>query len=204
MNLIQALLNQLYATQWYEYIAVCTGIVSVWYSKQEHVLVYPIGLISTLIYIYMCVQGNLFGEASVNVYYTIMSVVGWYTWLHKDALTQATVLRVTYSSHKQVILQLTAFVILYIVLYAILVLLKQQFVGAIPWADALATASAYTGMYLMVRKKVESWYWWLVTNAASIPLFYYKGYLVSSVYYIILLVLAVYGLRSWKGKALVV
>ena len=200
--MIHTLLQQLINTPWYEYLAVFTGILSVWYSKQENILVYPVGLISTFIYIYLCIAGRLFGEASVNIYYTVMSMTGWYLWLTKNKKTNDT-LHISFSTKKELQFQFLFFISLYIVLYYILKVLKQYFVGAIPTPDALATASAYTGMYLMVRKKVECWYWWMVTNIVSIPLFYYKGYIVTSIYYIILLLLAVYGLQGWRQKAIV-
>ena len=79
--------------------------------------------------------------------------------------------------------------------------LSKWFPGAIPWADALASASAYTGMWLMAKKKVESWYWWIVTNIASIPLYYVKGYEVTSAYYLVLFVLAIFGLIEWRRRA---
>ena len=72
--------------------------------------------------------------------------------------------------------------------------------GAIPWADGFASATAYTGMWLMARKKVESWYWWIATNIASIPLYFVKHYVFSSVYYVVLLIMAFWGLSEWQKK----
>src|SRR5205085_7900157 len=67
-----------------EYVAVFAGIASVWFSRIENILVYPVGLINTIIYIYLSIEGNLFGEASVNFYYTVMSIYGWILWTKKD------------------------------------------------------------------------------------------------------------------------
>jgi nicotinamide mononucleotide transporter len=76
--------------------------------------------------------------------------------------------------------------------------LKTNFAPeAIPWADAFASAAAFTAMWLMTKKKVESWYWWIATNIASIPLYFVKHYVFTSVYYLILLVMAVFGLLEW-------
>src|SRR5438874_892020 len=72
------------STSLLEYIAVFTGIGSVWFYKKENILVYPVGLINTIIYIYLSVKGHLFGEASVNFYYTVMSIYGWILWSRKD------------------------------------------------------------------------------------------------------------------------
>ncbi|NCW88519.1 MAG: hypothetical protein EBV71_06500 [Chitinophagia bacterium] len=77
------------------------------------------------------------------------------------------------------------------------------FKEAIPWADALASAAAFTGMWLMTKKKVESWYWWILTNIASMPLYYVKGLPLTAVYYFVLLLIAFAGLRSWNQKAIV-
>ncbi len=194
-------ITQLKAATWYEHLAVLTGIVSVWFSKKENVLVYPFGLVSTIIYVYLSFTGKLFGEATVNMYYTIMSFVGWYLWVKKDATKKESVLHISYSNKKELVFQFLFFGTLFIVVYFSLVYLQKQFnAGTIPFADAFATATAFTGMYLMVKKKVESWYWWIATNIASIPLYYYKNYVVTSVYYVILLVLAFYGLAEWIQK----
>jgi nicotinamide mononucleotide transporter len=196
------LLTQFKASTWYEHVAVVTGIISVWCSKKENVLVYPIGLISTIIYIYLSFYGSLFGEATVNMYYTIMSIIGWYLWMKKSPNKDDDILQITYSSKKELQFQFMFFSILFAVVFFSLTYLNTAFnKGTIPWADGFATATAFTGMYLMVKKKVESWYWWIATNIASIPLYYYKDYVVTSVYYVILLVLAFYGLKEWKQKA---
>lgn len=184
-----------------EYIAVFAGIASVYFSRKENILVYPVGLINTIIYIYLTIKGDLFGEATVNLYYTIMSVIGWVAWMRKDQRKQV-LLHVTYSSASMWRNQLLFFSFSYVALYIALTLLKNVFAkDAIPWADAFASASAFTGMWLMTKKKVESWYWWIITNIASVPLFFVKGYVFTSVYYFILIVMAISGLFAWMKKA---
>ena len=99
--------------------------------------------------------------------------------------------------------QLAFFGIFYVLLFAALHYLQKNFYpNAIPWADALASASAYTGMWLMAKKKLESWIWWIITNIASIPLYFVKGYMFTSVYYLILLILAIGGLAEWRKRIL--
>lgn len=184
-----------------EFVAVVSGVASVWYSRAENILVYPVGLINTIIYIFISIKGSLFGEASVNLYYTIMSVYGWILWAKKNQQQQH-VVKITFSSSKQWVQQLLFFAAFYIVIFFSLSYLKKNFsAGAIPWADAFASSTAFTGMWLMAKKKVESWYWWIATNIASIPLYFVKHYAFTSVYYLILLVLAVMGLFSWQQKA---
>jgi nicotinamide mononucleotide transporter len=189
-------------TTWIEAIAVISGIVSVWYSRKENILVFPTGLLNTTIYIYLSFKGHLLGEASVNLYYTIMSLYGWYLWTRKNQTNQELILQITNSNTKERIQQFLFFAGVYATIYFALVYLKQSFAPeAIPWADALASASAYTAMWLMAKKKVESWFWWVVTNIASIPLYFIKGYTFTSVQFIVLLILAIAGWIEWSRKA---
>ncbi len=190
------------ATTLPEYIAVFSGIASVWFSRIENIWVYPVGLISTVIYIFLSAERSLFGEASVNLYYTIMSIYGWVLWLKKDR-QQHYVVTVQFSNRREWLQQLLFFAFFYIAIFSALTWLRKAFDSAtIPWADAFASATAFTGMWLMAKKKVESWYWWIATNIASIPLYFAKQYVFTSVFYFILLVMAVFGLFEWKRRAL--
>jgi nicotinamide mononucleotide transporter len=188
-------------TGWLEYLAVFAGIASVWFSRKENILVYPVGLVNTVIYIWISVKGQLLGEASVNLYYTIMSIYGWMLWTKKDT-QHYPVVHITHSDMKWWRYQFLFFAAFYIAIYFSLMYLKKDFApGAIPWADAFASATAFTGMWLMTKKKVESWYWWIATNIASIPLYFVKHYVFTSVYYLVLLVMAVFGLMEWVKRS---
>lgn len=201
-EIVKAFIEGIKATGPIEYIAVFAGIISVWYSRKENILVYPIGLINTIFYIYISFKGGLLGEASVNLYYTIMSIYGWITWSRKDA-QQHTILHISNSSKKEWTHQLFFFFGFFVLIFSALTYLKKNFApDAIPWADALASASAFTGMWLMTKKKVESWIWWIITNIASIPLYFVKGYVFTSVYYLVLLIMAIMGLAEWRKRIL--
>jgi len=182
-----------------EYIGVATGIASVWFSRNENILVYPVGLISTIIYIYISVKGNLLGEASVNIYYTVMSFYGWVIWSKKDS-TKHHLTVITASNKMEWLKALLFFLGFYIVIFAVLTKAKIYFPAAIPWADAFASASAYTGMWLMAKKKLENWHWWIITDFASIPLYFIKGYVFTSFQFFVFLILATLGLIEWKKR----
>ena len=200
-QIVEHFISGLQATSWLEYLAVFTGIASVWYSKKENILVYPVGLVNTIIYIYLSLKGHLFGEASVNLYYTIMSIYGWMLWAKKDEQKHH-ILIITRSDQQAWMQQLAFFATCYAALWIALKSVQQSFApGAIPWADAFASAAAYTGMWLMAKKKVESWIWWIITDFASVPLYFVKGYVFTSVYYFLLLILAVFGLLEWYKRS---
>lgn len=199
-SLFQQLIDGLKATTLPELIAVVTGIISVYYSRKENILVYPTGMVSTIIYTYLSFKGQLLGEASVNIYYTGMSIYGWWLWTRHNRQHKK-ILHITDSNSKEWLRQLLFFAAFYTSIFAALSYLKKDFApGAIPWADAFASATAYTGMWLMARKKVESWWWWIATDIASVGLYFVKGYVFTSFQYIVLLVLAIMGLLEWQKK----
>ncbi len=188
-------------TGWIEFVAVIAGITSVWYSRTENILVYPTGLLNTIAYIYLSFHSALLGEASVNFYYTALNIYGWVAWTRKDRQQQY-VLQVTWSSRRGLIRQVAFFLCCYTIVFFSLTYLKKGFAPmAIPWADAFSSATAYTAMWLMTRKKVESWHWWIATNISSIPLYFVKHYVFTSVYYVVLLIIAVGGLMEWRKRA---
>ena len=200
-SIYYSLIEGLKQAPYFEIVAALAGIASVWFSKKESVWVYPVGLINTLIYVWISLDAHLAGEATVNFYYTIMSLYGWYEWTRRDQAKQI-ILRVTFSTRKEQWRQFGFFLACFgLLFFSINYLKKLFFEGAIPWADSLAAATAFTGMWLMTRKKVESWYWWIATNLCSIPLYFVKGLVVTSLYYIILLFLAFAGLNDWKKRA---
>jgi nicotinamide mononucleotide transporter len=130
-----------------------------------------------------------------------MSIYGWVLWLKKDQQHHY-VVTIQYSTRREWMQQLLFCAFFYVSFFSALTWLNYAFASAtIPWADAFATATAFTGMWLMTKKKVESWYWWIATNIASIPLYFVKHFVFTSVFYFILLVMAVFGLLEWKKRA---
>lgn len=182
-------------TTWPEYVAVFFGIASVLFSRKENILVYPTGIINTVLYTWFCFSWwNLYAEGSLNFYYTIMSIYGWYVWSRKK---EGTVLPISFNTKKDWVLSSCFFIISWVVLYYVL---KNHTNSNVPWADSFASAAAYTGMWQMARKKVENWIWWIVTNLASIPLYFYKHAVFTSIQYLVFLVLAIMGLITWTKK----
>jgi nicotinamide mononucleotide transporter len=188
-------INQLLQTSWLEAIAVITGIASVWFSKQENILVYPVGIISVLIYVYLAWEYKLYADSGVNFYYFVMSVYGWYNWKHTDS--QADQLPISRSTPTGHLLNLVVFVIAFAIMFFVL----AQFTDSdVPVWDALTTAAAVTAMWLMARKKIEHWLFWLVCNVISMPLYTYKGLPFTSFQFLVFTVIASLGWWSWHKK----
>jgi nicotinamide mononucleotide transporter len=192
----QNFISGMHATTWLEFVAVVFGILSVIYSRAENILVYPTGLVNTILYIYLSVQAGLYAEASVNGYYTIMSIAGWIWWSRKKSDGEQQ-LRISGSSAADWRNALLFFFFFWVALWW---LLSRFTDSSVPLADGFAAAAAYTGMWLMARKKLENWIWWIVTNIASIPLYFSKGFVFTSFQYLVFLVLAIMGYVEWRRK----
>jgi len=194
-DLAQQFITGMKNTSWQEYLAVFFGIVSVLFSRKENVLVYPTGIINTVLYTWFCFSWwSLYAEGSLNFYYTIMSIYGWYIWTRKK---EGKPLGISYNTKKDWITSLCFFIFSWAVLFFIL---KQYTNSSVPTADSFASAAAYTGMWQMTRKKVENWIWWIITNIVSIPLYFYKDAVFTSVQYVVFLILAILGLVEWIKK----
>lgn len=183
-----------------EYIAVFAGIASVWFSRKENILVYPVGLINTIIYIWLSFKGDLIGEASVNFYYTVMSIYGWVLWTKKDK-EKHPVVHISFSDRKWWLYQLAFFVAFYITIFLLLTYLKRFCARCHSLGRCFCICYCFYRHVADDEEKVESWYWWVATNIASMPLYFVKHYVFTSVYYLILLFMAVWGLFEWSSKA---
>lgn len=191
-SIVDGIINGVYQTSAAEWIAVATGLLSVWYSMKENILVYPFGIVSVVIYVFLAFQYRLYADMGVNAYYFIMSVYGWYHW--KDTEGNRDQIPVTINDLKENIITFTMFAGSFALLAWVLLNYTDS---DVPVWDALTTAVAIVGMWLMARKKLESWIAWILTDLISIPLYYYKGLTLTSFQFLIFTGLAVAGLLSW-------
>ena len=192
--IIDGIITGMQQTGWLEWTAVVTGIMSVWFSSRENILVYPTGIISVLIYVYFGYTYLLYADMGVNAYYFIMSVYGWYHWTQTDDSNKDQI-PVTTNNQREHIISLFILVSSFLILAFVL----SQFTDSdVPYWDATTTCFAILGMWLMARKKLESWIAWIVTNLISIPLYFYKGLVLTSFQFLIFTIIAIVGYFAWK------
>jgi nicotinamide mononucleotide transporter len=181
---------------WLEATAVFFGLASVYYSMRENIRVFPTGIISTLIYVWICLKVGLYADMGINAYYFSMSIFGWYVWTHPRPGKKA--VPVTWMQGREVLEALALFVVAYTLLY---ILLRFYTDSDVPYWDSFTTATAFVGMWLMARKKVENWIAWILTDLVSVPLYFYKGLILTSFQFLVFTVLAVLGLIAWIQAA---
>lgn len=223
-NLLEFLLEPYQAASAFhiilEILAAIFGIASVFYARKENILVFPTGIISTVIYVYLLSQWTLYGDLIINVYYTIMSVYGWYMWTRMDGDDNHIPISRTNTMDKIKAFGIFAFTSVFVIVvyryynvmpnhldfaesidYAMGKLTSGSLVEfrlATPYLDTFTTGIFFAGMWLMANKKIENWTLWIVGDVVSIPLYLVKGYGFTAIQYTVFLVLAIMAYFTWR------
>ena len=177
-----------------EFIAVFLGILSVIFAKMNKIAVYPTGLISTGIFVYLLFHFKLLGDMIINAYFFFMSIYGWFYWSYKKE--GQIINKVSYSSNKDYVIVALIFLIS-LILISIIYKLFNVFTSWSAYIDTLTTGIFFVAMWLMARRKVESWIFWIIGDLISIPLYLYKGLAITTIQYFIFTIIAVMGYKSW-------
>lgn len=171
------------------------GLLSPIFSAMNNILVYPMGIISTLIYVYILAVYGLLGDMLINAFYFAMSIYGWYVWTRKTDPTHYT--PITTATKKEwatatwIFFAAGGFVFLVYQLF-------DKWTSWTAYVDTLTTALFFVGMWLMAKKKLENWLIWIVADLISIPLYFYKGLIFSAILFIIMTIIAIFGYYAWK------
>ena len=178
-----------------EMIGVVFTILSVWYSKRGNILVYPTGLIATGLYVYVLLYYALLGDMLINAYYFTMSIIGWYLWTRKVDDTHFIPITKTTREEKKwsFLLFIGALAFVFLVYYA-----TDKYDTWTAYVDTFTTAIFFIGMWLMAKKKLENWIYWIVGDIITVPLYWYKGLIFSSILFAVLTIIAIYGYQAWK------
>ena len=186
-----------------EIIAVFSGIISVWFAKKENILLYPIGTISVLLWIYLCWIGEIYSQAVINLFFFIMNIYGWYNWSRKDS-SNVKELRIKSNSQKENLLSSLIAVLLTTIIYYLLSNIEtSDYNWRFILIESFITALNFIAMWLMAWKRVENWILWIIGDIMCIPLFIYKEYYLSVAQFSIFIIIAFMGYFEWKKKSLI-
>ena len=206
-----------------EFIAAFFGVVSVIYARREDIRVFPTGIISTGIYVYMLSQWALYGDLIINIYYTLMSIYGWYMWskVIDDKSNHIAITRTNFSDKLKAIGIFIFTSVFVIVVYRYYNVMPNElgfsesisfvisnmtsgnlddFRKITPFLDTFTTGIFFAAMWLMANKKLENWTLWIIGDIVSIPLYFVKGYGFTGIQYTVFLVLALLGYIEWKRQ----
>ena len=208
-----------------ELIAAVFGIISVYFARKENILVFPTGIVSTALYVYLLTQWAMYGDLIINIYYTLMSIYGWYIWSkiidgdqhipitksdYQDKLKAAgifvftavfvvVVYRYDWHNNGKPIMPNMGFMDSISYAYGKITSGSLlEFRKATPYLDTFTTGAAFAAMWLMANKKLENWLFWIAVNIVSVPMYFVKGFGFTGIQYFIFLILAIYGYIAWK------
>ncbi len=186
------------------------GLLSVWFSARKNIWVYPTGIISTAIYVYILYNFGLLGDMLINVYYTIMSIYGWILWSgNREDAVHVTVKRATRKDWTVTAILFAVSLLLVTLVYYFKPFIDNQFsmqnidlgldhLDWANWLDVLTTAIFLAGMWLMAKRRIENWIFWIVGDIICIPMMIYKELGITAVQFAVFTVLAFYGYREWR------
>ncbi|HEX8575571.1 MAG TPA: nicotinamide riboside transporter PnuC [Flavobacterium sp.] len=171
------------------------GITSVYFAKKENIWVYPTGLIATVITVYLMYKAAYFGDMTINFYFSVMSIYGWYKWSKKTTGNQA--LPISSTNFKEKIIGILLFLITIIIIFIIYSIFDYD-IRFINYCDIFTSGLFFTAMWYMALKKIENWTLWIIGNCITVPLYWYKGLGILALEYVIFTILAVLAYIEWK------
>ena len=177
-----------------EIIVFFFGIISVWYAKKENILVFPTGLIATILSTYLLYKVGYFADMTINAYFSIMSIYGWVNW--SKTKNDVAVYQISRTNQKQKIIGVILFLVTIVVMYGVYQLFDQPNLKE-NYIDMFTSGLFFTGMWFMAIKKIENWTLWIIADLISIPLYGYRGLGILSLQFLIFTVLAVMAYIEW-------
>lgn len=177
-----------------EIVIFIFGVLSVYFAKKENVLVYPTGIICTILSVYIMFHAKYYADMSINIYYSIMSVYGWFQW---KKITNGEVLTISRTNLKEKIIGIILFLITAIICIYIYKFFNYK-LQINNYLDIFTTSLFFTAMWYMAKKKIENWTLWIVGNSFAVYIFFDRQLFIISIQYIIFTILAISAYIEWK------
>ncbi|WP_375325653.1 nicotinamide riboside transporter PnuC [Flagellimonas sp. GZD32] len=172
------------------------GIASVVYAKREDILVYPTGLVATVITTYIFLMDDLYGDMMMNFYYSIMSIYGWWNWARRKD-NREWVVQINRTNTKEKWIGFGFFILTMMVTYGVYKIFGAE-IGPTNYVDIFTSGIFFTAMWYMATKKLENWTLWILGDLITVPLYAYRGWGMFSLQYLIFTILAIQGYLAWK------
>ncbi|MDO3626580.1 nicotinamide riboside transporter PnuC [Mucilaginibacter sp. BT774] len=185
--------EQIKETTWLQWAAVVLGVAEVLFARVNNIWLYPTGIAGTVISIYLLLAVQLYAESALNLYYLLMSIYGWIHWINKR---NEPPVKITWCKGREWTISLAITFVGWLVLY---LLLKNFTPSNVPVWDAWVSSTAWAGMWLLARRKIENWIFLNISNLFAIPLLFYKGLPMFAVLTLFLFIVAFWGFFEWKG-----
>jgi len=178
-----------------EAIVFVFGILSVYYAKKENILVYPTGIVATVITVYLLYKANYFADMTLNIYFSIMSIYGWINWAKVSENEH--VYQISRTNTSQKIVGVLLFFLTIVVTYFVYHLFDKEILPE-NYIDIITSGIFFTGMWYMALKKIENWILWIIGDLIAVPLYAYRGLGILALQYVIFTILAILAYIEWR------
>lgn len=190
---LRLFVEQVKATTYLEWFAVAFGVVQVLLAKRNNIWLYPVGIIGILLALYLKLNGKLYAESLLSMYYLVMSIYGWIIWSKRKAQNKP--LPISWTNRRELQTAFSIAIIGYFILYYALVNFTDT---DVPIFDAFIASTAWAGMWLLARRKIENWIFLNVSNIVAIPLMWHKNYVMFALLMLFYFIIAFFGYFEWK------
>ena len=180
-----------------ELLGAILGIAYIFFSIRQSILTWPIGLLTSVLYVWVFFVSKLYADMGLQMYYVVISIYGWYEWLFGNTANHSESIKVSRITLK---LSIVLSVISFFLFLLIWFILKNYTDSPVPMADSLATALSIVATWMLARKILEHWLVWIFVDAFSVGLFWYKDLLPTVVLFVVYTVMAYIGYREWKQE----
>lgn len=180
-----------------EAIAFVFGIASVIYAKRANILVYPVGIVATIITVYLLYKAAYLGDMMMNFYYSVMSIYGWWNWARKK--DNKPIVPISRTNNKEKGIGIVFFLVTMLVTYLVYKAYDYD-LQIVNYIDILTSGIFFTAMWYMANKKIENWTLWIIADIITVPLYAYRGLGMLSIQYLIFTILAIQGYNQWKKR----
>jgi len=178
-----------------ELLGAILGIIYIFFSIRQSILTWPVGLLTSLLYVWVFFVSKLYADMGLQMYYVVISIYGWYEWLRGNQTNHSEPIRISRLSLKLgAILSVISLVIFFLIWFV----LKNYTDSTVPIADSLATALSIVATWMLARKILEHWLVWIFVDAFSAGLFWYKDLLPTVFLFVVYTVMAYIGYCEWK------
>lgn len=181
-----------------EIIGTLSGLIFLYLEIKQNKWLWPVGLLTSVMYIYVFFVAKLYADMSLQFYYVFISIYGWIIWSYGSNQIKEE-LPVTHLSRKLFVILFGVSMAIYVVISYVLVNFTD---ASLPYWDAFTTALSIVATWMLARKILEQWLVWVTVNAVSLALYIYKGLYPTSVLFFFYTVLAIIGYLQWKKDML--
>lgn len=189
-SFFETLLRDILLTSFWEWAAVVTAIMYVVLVANKHILCWVFALISSVIYVYLCWIGYLYIEAVLNLFYVVMAIIGWLAWNSSKSNDRIN----TWKLKKHLVNIIISAIVAYMLGFSFDFWSNQ----VNPYLDAFTTIYSLAATYMVVKKVLGNWIYWIVIDLVSIYLYFDRGYILSSVLFAAYTILAIVGFITWR------